>query len=332
MTTKGSLLFLSLGLLLCLITIQACEANTHHALHLEQVTTSSSGGEEAVENEKSKTPLPVVMWHGMGDNCCSKNSMGKIKKFIEENLPGVYIVSLMIGENPEKDSKNSFFMPVNDQIDAVCKQLEDDPKLKDTEINVIGFSQGAQFLRAYVERCNSPKVRNMISIGGQHEGVFGIPNCVGKHSGWCNFTKKLIEMGAYKSFVQNRVVQAQYWHDPLNEKEYVKNSVFLADINNEKSINPNYKANMLSLNRFVMVKFSKDTYVDPHESEWFGFYRSGQKKEIEPFTERPLYKEDRLGLKQLNEEGKIVLLEVDGDHLQFGLDWLKSEIIDKFFK
>lgn len=30
------------------------------------------------------------------------------------------------------------------------------------------------------------------------------------------------------------LVQAEYWHDPLNEQEYKDKSVFLADINNEK--------------------------------------------------------------------------------------------------
>lgn len=31
-------------------------------------------------------PLPVVLWHGMGDACCHEYSMGKIKQVIEEEL------------------------------------------------------------------------------------------------------------------------------------------------------------------------------------------------------------------------------------------------------
>lgn len=30
------------------------------------------------------------------------------------------------------------------------------------------------------------------------------------------------------------IVQAEYWHDPLNEQEYREKSVFLADINQER--------------------------------------------------------------------------------------------------
>ena len=28
-------------------------------------------------------PVPVVIWHGMGDSCCNPLSMGRIKEVIE---------------------------------------------------------------------------------------------------------------------------------------------------------------------------------------------------------------------------------------------------------
>jgi palmitoyl-protein thioesterase len=43
-------------------------------------------------------------------------------------------------------------------------------------------------------------------------------------------------MGAYQSWIQAFVVQAQYWHDPTREEKYKEKSVFLADINNEKEV------------------------------------------------------------------------------------------------
>ena len=36
------------------------------------------------------------------------------------------------------------------------------------------------------------------------------------------------------SFVQSHLVQAQYWHDPTKQQEYLDVSQFLADINNER--------------------------------------------------------------------------------------------------
>lgn len=78
------------------------------------------------------------------------------------------------------------------------------------------------------------------------------------------------------------MVQAQYWHDPLEQEKYVAKSVFLADINNERKVkNVTYKENLQKLENFVMVKFSEDTVVDPRGTEWFGFFKPGQGKEME---------------------------------------------------
>lgn len=85
------------------------------------------------------------------------------------------------------------------------------------------------------------------------------------------------------------MVQATYWHDPLNEKEYQVRSTYLADINNEKQINQSYIDNLQSLENFIMVKFETDTMVQPVESEWFGFYKPGQSKDIQTLQESELY-------------------------------------------
>ena len=34
--------------------------------------------------EKLDAPVPVVIWHGMGDSCCNPASMGRIKQVIED--------------------------------------------------------------------------------------------------------------------------------------------------------------------------------------------------------------------------------------------------------
>jgi palmitoyl-protein thioesterase len=75
------------------------------------------------------------------------------------------------------------------------------------------FSQGAQFLRAIAQRCPSPPMLNLISIGGQHQGVFGFPRCPGDNVTICNFVRDLLRLGAYETVVQNHLVQAEYWHD-----------------------------------------------------------------------------------------------------------------------
>uniref|UniRef100_A0A8C5WYX2 Palmitoyl-protein thioesterase 1 n=1 Tax=Laticauda laticaudata TaxID=8630 RepID=A0A8C5WYX2_LATLA len=269
-------------------------------------------------------PVPLVIWHGMGDSCCNPISMGYIKKIVEEKIPGIYVLSLKIGSSLIDDMENSFFMNVNDQVKKVCDQLSKDPNLQGG-YNAMGFSQGGQFLRAVVQRCPSPPMFNLISIGGQQQGVFGFPHCPGESSHICDWLRKVLDI-AYTDAIQRRLVQAQYWHDPVNEKQYRRSSLFLADINQERVINETYKKNLMTLKKFVMVRFLNDTMVDPPASEWFGYYRSGQTKETIPLQETTLYTEDRLGLKEMDQAGRLVFLQAEGDHLRFSKEWFFKNI------
>jgi len=281
----------------------------------------------------AEDPIPVVMWHGMGDNCCSPYSMGRIQKLIEKEIPGVYVNSLRIGRTNIQDSYNSFLLDVNKQVEMVCDELsKDEAILKAGKYNAVGFSQGSQFLRAVAQRCPTPAMNNLISIGGQQEGVYGLPKCPGAEVQLCDYVREMLNMGAYLPFVQNNIVQAQYWHDPTDEDLYRAKSVFLADINQENEVNEEYKNNFMKLNNFVMVKFLKDSMVQPRESQWFGFYVPGQAKDVHNYTQTRLYKEDRLGLQSLDKSGKVHFLSVDGDHLQFSDEWFIDEIVNKYFK
>jgi len=270
---------------------------------------------------------PVVLWHGMGDTCCYSFSMGRLKDLIEKTLPGIYVHSLMIGADETDDEWNGFFMNVNDQITNAYQQLQNDSKLQNG-FNAIGFSQGSQFLRGYVQRYNDPPIKNLISIGGQHQGVFGFPRCPGDNYTLCNWVRELLDIGAYVSYIQEYVVQAEYWQDPYNEDEYLKYSVFLPDINNEGAKkNDTYKKNLMSLQNFVMVKFLQDGMVQPIESEWFGFYKPGGIDTIIDLRDSQLYIEDWLGLQVMDKAGKLHFLSVYADHLKFTDDWFVENIV-----
>ncbi|XP_055337096.1 palmitoyl-protein thioesterase 1-like [Paramacrobiotus metropolitanus] len=272
-------------------------------------------------------PTPIVMWHGMGDTCCAKG-IGGIAKLLQANISGVYVHSIEIGTSEDQDRENSYFQAVNKQVDTVCKNLSATPELKNG-YHAIGFSQGGQFLRAVAQRCPDPPMLNLVSMGGQHQGVFGMPRCPGS-TAICNLMRKLLDMGAYTDYVQQRLVQAQYWHDTLKEDVYRKKSLFLADINNEVTKNPQYKENLQKLRNFVMVKFSKDTMVVPKDSEWFGYYCPGQVSTICSLQNSTIYQEDWLGLKAMDAAKKLRFIETDGDHLQFTTQWFLDNIVAPF--
>ena len=192
---------------------------------------------------------------------------------------------------------------MNDEIAQIAGKLAADENLSEG-FNAVGFSQGGQFLRAYTEMYNNPRVYSLITMGGQHQGVYGIPDCLAPNVTLCEVVRDLLDLGAYIPIVQEVSVQAQYWHDPLNEELYRENNIFLPNINNDGTFNQTYKDNMLSLENFVMVQFMNDTVVIPRESEWFGFYAPGQDSEILPLEDSPLYIEDWLGLQELDNTGR----------------------------
>jgi len=272
------------------------------------------------------TGLPTVLWHGMGDTCCYSFSMGRISSLIT-NYTHNYVHSIMIGSDIEADEFNGFFKNINSQVDEVCKMMKADPKLQNG-FNAVGFSQGSQFLRAYVQRCNDPPVANLITLGGQHQGVFGLPNCPGPNETLCEMLREALDLGVYISFIQSYVVQAEYWQDPFQPAEFMKYNVFLPDINNMRpEKNSTYIKNLQSLQNFVMVQFLQDTMVQPKESSWFSFYKWGQDKVVVPLRQSQLYQEDWLGLKAMDQEGKLKFLSVNGNHLQFSDAWFVANVI-----
>lgn len=181
------------------------------------------------------------------------------------------------------------------------------------------------FSRALVQRCPEAKVINLISLGGQHQGVFGVPNCNAMRHKTCEEFRRILTTTAYTTAVQDSLVQATYWHDPLREEEYKAGSTFLADINNELEINEDYVARLQSVRKFVMVMFSNDSMVTPRESSWFQFYAPGQDKTLMALNKSSVY--TRLGLDQMNKDGKLIFHECEGNHLQFPKNWFNENVM-----
>jgi len=273
---------------------------------------------------------PIVIWHGMGDTCCFSFSMGAVKDRIQSVLPGTYVYSVMIGSNIISDEIQGFISNANEQVDFVCQTILSDPNLKNG-FNAVGFSQGSQFLRAVVERCSGIKVYNLISMGGQHQGVADIPNCVTPNSTICSTVEYLLSFGAYNSLIQDIVIQAQYFKDPLAYDDYLAVNQFIADINNEKTTkNSTYKQNLIKLNNFVLFEFTEDTVVVPKESSWFGYYPPGDLSTIVPIDQQPIYTEDWIGLKTLDQTNRLIFGKCPGDHMQFTLDWFQENVITPY--
>jgi len=157
---------------------------------------------------------------------------------------------------------------MNDLVEEACKKVGADPKLA-RGYNAMGLSQGSLFIRALVQRCPTPQVFNLVSIGGPQQGVYGLPWCPDAYALKCKLQRRFANNIAYSPLLRNIRVQLQYWHDPHAGSDYREGSTFLADVNCEVADkgNPDYKQRMTALQSYTLVKFTNDTEVLPRESE-----------------------------------------------------------------
>ncbi|KAJ6603123.1 palmitoyl-protein thioesterase [Mycena sp. CBHHK59/15] len=281
----------------------------------------------------SLNPRPLVLWHGLGDSASSPGIL-QFTEEIKKVHPGIYLHSVYIDEDLDNDRRAGFYGNVNDQVQFVSEQISAIPELDDG-FDAIGFSQGGQFLRAYVERYNSPPVHNLITFGSQHTGISDIPLCKPRDF-VCQVARRATKGAVYGHWAQENLVQAQYFRDPANLETYYASNHFLTSINNElpESRNQTYARNLASLNKLVLVIFTEDKTVVPKESAWFGsevvddelalndHQRAWQAgRTLVPMRSQPLYLGDWIGLRELDERGGVVFEVCEGEHMQINDCW-----------
>ncbi|KAF2488946.1 palmitoyl-protein thioesterase precursor [Lophium mytilinum] len=280
----------------------------------------------------SSKPLPLIIWHGLGDNYAA-DGLAAVADLATETNPGTFVYQIRLDGDAGSDRTATFFGNTTDQIAQVCADLASHPILSSAPaVNALGFSQGGQFLRGFIERCNVPPVRNLVTFGSQHNGIAEFQAC-GATDWLCKGAMALLRTNTWSGYVQSHLVPAQYYRSCNTStgkptEEYLEHSNFLADINNERAEkNETYAKNLASLEKFVMYLFEDDTTVIPKSSGWFAQVTNLTSGVVEPLRNRTIYKEDWIGLKKLDEKGGLVFKETEGGHMQ-----LTDEVLTDVFK
>ena len=240
---------------------------------------------------------------------------------LNSSIGPTYTYNIHLADDGSGDQHATFFGNVTEQIAQVCSSIESDPVLKSSAaVNAIGFSQGGQFMRAYVETCNKPPVRRLATFGSQHNGINQFNNCADSGLGpiVCGVWEALLETQTWTNYVQSSLVPAQYYRSLSDYDNYLNYSNWLADVNNERAVrNETYKENLSKLEKFWMYLFTQDDVVVPPESAWFDdVLESGDERNITKLRDRKLYKEDWLGLRKLDEKGALEFKTAEGGHMQ----------------
>ena len=84
------------------------------------------------------------------------------------------------------------------------------------------------------------------------------------------------------------------------------------------------------MKKLVLVKFNQDSVVDPRGTEWFSYYKPGQAEIMLPYNETDLYTQDWIGLRKLDEDGRVDFISVEGNHLRFDDNFFIHDIINKY--
>ena len=85
-----------------------------------------------------------------------------------------------------------------------------------------------------------------------------------------------------------------------------------------------------SLEKVKLIKSLGDTVITPIDSSWFEFYdKEGVK--IVPLKESDFYINDNIGLRKLDEEGKVSFVAFQEEHVLYNMDEYNNEIVE-FFK
>lgn len=73
--------------------------------------------------------------------------------------------------------------------------------------------------------------------------------------------------------------------------------------------------------------FEQDAILIPKETSLFGYYEDGSWSTILPAQKTKLYIEDWIGLRTLDEAGKVKFITLSGKHLEISLSDMKKYVL-----
>ncbi|KAJ0961870.1 hypothetical protein J5N97_029698 [Dioscorea zingiberensis] len=266
--------------------------------------------------------IPFIFVHGIYEECKSNNTIGFIELLSYwSGSPGHCIP---IGNG----MVDSWFMPLQRQTDILCEKVKEMEELKEG-FNIVGTSQGTLTARGLVQFCDGIPPEFHLSIWSSILGIRHVPLCGNLGPFLCGIVAELLKHRVYTDFVQNLLAPSGYFKIPTAIPQYLEYASFLPRLNNERpnERNSTYKERFSSLNTLVLIMADNETVLVPKETSWFGYYPEGNWFPILSPHQTPLYKEDWIGLKTLDDEGRVKFISVASDHFGVPEEDIKKYIV-----
>ncbi|XP_055639690.1 lysosomal thioesterase PPT2 homolog isoform X1 [Toxorhynchites rutilus septentrionalis] len=242
---------------------------------------------------------PVVIIHGI---LTGADSMLVIMEEIERHHPGtiMYNTDRFGGWSSLENAWHQVF-EFNDDLQQICKDHPDG-------VILLGYSQGGLLARAVLQTYPNHCVKKLISLSSPQAGQYGTEFL---HL----IFPSLVARTAYQLFytyVGQHTSVGNYWNDPHQQDLFEQFSIFLPYVNNDlPSTNSTvFRESLLKLDELILIGGPDDGVITPWESSHFGYYN--RTDDVIPCKQRKIYLEDRIGLKTLDESGRLKLVTMAG--------------------
>ncbi|KAG1354392.1 putative palmitoyl-protein thioesterase 1 [Cocos nucifera] len=139
----------------------------------------------------------------------------------------------------------------------------------------------------------------------------------------------LIKSEIYSDYIQAHLAPSGYLKIPTEIPAYLEGCRFLPKLNNEipSERNSTYKERFSSLQTLVLIMFEQDSVLIPRETSWFGYYPDGAFTPVLSPQQTSLYVEDWIGLRALDEAGRVKFISVQGGHLRISDSDMQKYIV-----
>ncbi|CAH1645147.1 unnamed protein product [Spodoptera littoralis] len=258
---------------------------------------------------------PVVLIHGV---MTGSASMELIKLRIEEQHPGTIVY------NVNRFESWSSLETMWHQVLEIGMDIANISSRHPDGINLIGYSQGGLIARGIVETFPNVSVSTFISLSSPQAGQYGAGFL---HLVFPGLVKDTVYELFYSRVGQHTSV-GNYWNDPYHQSLYESYSVYLPYINNHlpSAKSADFKKNLLRLKRLVLIGGPDDNVITPWQSSQFGYYDANET--IIEMKAQDIYVEDKIGLRTLDETGRLHVVTVPGvNHFNWHMN---MSIVDDF--
>jgi len=297
----------------------------------------------------------LLTLHGRGESMNDGNAHSFVTRFQQvlknRSIENKYqIVNVGLSDDSGDDYDWSSYRSMSFQTTKLCDYINKpevwQQLMKSNRIVLVGFSQGGLLLRGLLKtQCLDPllpRIDRLITFGGPHSGVFGMPDCSQFDTKYeiliksCEFLQKLDEIthkgpSLYDIFMYTELAEfafsaASYWNSPNNPSE---TKTWLAEIDNQNDFDLNGDRYLSrKLNRgLVLISFGLEATVLPPISAAFGYWDSNAKNWIN-YNQTQLYLNDWIGLRELDEKNLVKFYTIENEpHMSIPLDFIANKFL-----